>query len=192
MADLRTHHLIYGTMTDFLTGDSIVDTDDERYRQEIARFMVQEKGYAKEELIPRLRLETLFNKNFVTSTIDLTVCLLNRYFMIVRYGPGSLVTRERPAVAAARVLNPDYQIPYAVVTNGENAEFLTVDSAKVLARGMDKIPGREQALDLIKEAVFLPPPTAKRREQELRILNVFDQEICCTGGPCAIPSAPEG
>ncbi len=192
MADLRTHHLIYGTMTDYLTGDSIVDTDDERYRQEIARFMVQKKGYTREELIPRLRLETLFNKNFVTSTIDLTVCLRNRYFMIVRYGPGSLVTRERPAVAAARVLNPDYQIPYAVVTNGEDAEFLAVGGAKVLGVGMDKIPDREQALELLETTVFSPPPTAKRREQELRILNVFDQEICCTGGPCAIPDAPEG
>ncbi len=192
MADLRTHHLIYGTMTDYITGSSIVDTDDERYRQKIARFMVQEKGYAREELIPRLRLETLFNKNFVTSTIDLTVFLLDRYFMVVRYGPGSLVTRERPAIAAARVLIPDYQIPYALVTNGEDAEFLTVNSAKVLALGMDKIPSREQALDLLKTAVFPPPPTAKRREQELRILNVFDQEICCAGGPCAIPNAPEG
>ncbi len=192
MADLRTHHLIYGTMADYLTGGSIVDTDDERYRQKIARFMVKEKGYAKEELIPRLRLETLFNKNFVTSTIDLTVRLLDRYFMVVRYGPGSLVSRERPAIAAARVLIPDYQIPYAVVTNGEDAEFMAVNSAKILARGMDKIPSREQALDLLKTTVFLPPPTAKRREQQLRILNIFDQEICCTGGPCAIPNASEG
>lgn len=192
MADLRTHHLIYGTMADYLTGDSIVDTDDERYRQKIARFMVEEKGYAREELIPRLRIETLFNKNFITSTIDLTVCLRDRYFMVVRYGPGSLVSRERPAIAAARVLNPDYQIPYAVVTNGEDAEFLAVNSSKVLACGMEKIPDRKQASGLLKTAVFPPPPPAKRREQELRILNVFDQEICCTGGPCAIPNAPEG
>jgi hypothetical protein len=32
----------------------------------------------------------------------------------------------------------------------------------------------------------------KKRERELRILNTFDVEVCCAGGPCALPSAPEG
>jgi len=184
--------MIYGTLSDFLTGKSIVDTDDERYRQKIARFMVTEKGYNKNELIPRLKIETLFNRNFVTSTIDLVIVLAAQRLIVLRYGPGSLVTRERPAIAAARVLIQEYQIPYAVVTNGEDAEFLETAHGKVLARGLQGIPTREEAISLLTDCSFAPPPSEEKRERELRILNAFDQEVCCAGGPCALPSASEG
>lgn len=192
MVDIPSHHMIYGTLPDYLTGQSVVDTDDERYRQKLARFLVSEKGYNKQEIIPRLKIETLFNKNFVTSTIDLVITLAAKRFIALRYGPGSLVTRERPAIAAARVLVPEYRIPYAVVTNGEDAEFLDTKSGKVIALGLSGIPSRQKALALLADYHFELPPTGKRREQELRILNAFDQEICCAGGPCAIPTAQEG
>ena len=192
MVDIPSHHIIYGTLHDYLTDQEIIDTDDERYRQKIARFLVTEKGYNKQEIIPRLKIETLFNKNFVTSTIDMVITLTARRFIVIRYGPGSLVTRERPAIAAAKVLVPKYQIPYAVVTNGENAEFLETRTGKILAQGMQGIPSRLEALELLKNHHFEPPPTDKRKEQGLRILNAFDQEICCASGPCVIPTAPEG
>jgi len=192
MVDIPSHHMVYGTLRDYLTGQSILDTDDERYRQKIARVLVAEKGYNKQEIISRLKIETLFNKNFVTSTIDLVIVLATRRFIVIRYGPGSLVTRERPAIAAARVLVPEYRIPYAVVTNGEDAEFLETRTGKVLSQGLAGIPSRQEALALLKNCQFEAPPTGKRREQELRILNAFNQEICCTGGPCVIPSSPEG
>ena len=41
------HHLILGEITDFITGKTIEDTHDERYRQKIAKFLVNEKGYDK-------------------------------------------------------------------------------------------------------------------------------------------------
>ena len=69
----KPHHLIYGTLKDYLTEEELTDTDDERIRQELSRLMVEEKGYARELLIPRLKIETLFSRCFVTSTIELTV-----------------------------------------------------------------------------------------------------------------------
>ena len=89
----KPHHLIYGTLADYLTGEELTDTDDERIRQEISRMMVEELGYDRAELKPRLSIETLFTRNFVTSTIELTVELEEKQVMIVRYGPGSLVSR---------------------------------------------------------------------------------------------------
>ena len=35
--------MIYGETNDFVTGERITDTDDERYRQKLARFLVEEK-----------------------------------------------------------------------------------------------------------------------------------------------------
>jgi hypothetical protein len=192
MADIPSHHFIYGTLRDFLTGEALVDTDDERYRQKLARMLVEERGYGKEELEPRQKIETLFNKNFVVSKIEMVIRVNDRRLLVIRYGPGSLVTRERPALAAARVLDPEYVIPFTVVTNGEDAEFLDTWSGKVLATGLSAIPNRDRALVLLQEVRFEPLGAGPQREMELRILNAYDQEVCCAGGPCALPQAPEG
>ena len=192
MADIPTHHIIYGTLKDFITGETIVDTDDERYRQKLARFLVEVKGYAKNELTMRQTIETMFNKQFVTSKIDIGISLENRCFMILRYAPGSLVTRERSAIAAARMLKGSYQIPLAVVTNGEDAALLDTYNGKILAQGLEAIPSRDKAEKLLDTLEFRPFSDEKRRERELRIMNAFDIEICCLGNPCTLPDVPEG
>lgn len=181
MTDGRSHHLIYGTLRDYITGEELTDTDDERLRQGLARLMVEERGYTRDELVARCAIETLFSSQFVRSVIELAVSIKEsgRTFLIIRYGPGSLVSRERSAIAAARVLNRDYQIPYAVVTNGRDAELLDTGSRAVLATGMEAIPKRSRALELLAECEFRTPAEGKRREAELRILNAFDVEVCC-------------
>jgi hypothetical protein len=191
MADVKSHHMIYGTLTDYLTGEEIVDTDDERYRQTLCRLLVAEKGYRKNDLEIGRKIETLFNGQFVVSKIDIVVKIAEHPLMIVRYGPGSLVTRERPALAAARVLDPEYLIPVTVVTNGEDSEVLDTVTGKVTAQGMAGIPNRQQLTELATGPQS-PGPTGGRREKELRILNLFDVEICCAGGPCVLPNVPEG
>ncbi len=175
----KPHHLIYGTLADYLTGEELTDTDDERIRQDLARMMVEEKGYARENLEPRHKIETLFSRCFVTSTIELTVTLDDKRFMIIRYGPGSLVSRERAAIAAARVLLPDYIIPLAVVTNGQDAELLDTRTGKILGYGLESIPDCDQARKILNQLEFQPPPDGERRERERRILNAFDVERCC-------------
>lgn len=173
------HHLVYGTLKDYLTGEELPDTDDERLRQEMERMMVEEKGFAKEELEPRLTVETLFNHIFVRSIIDLTVSCNGQRLFVLRYGPGSLVTREKPALAAARVLDSAYCIPLAVVTNSRDAELLESQSGKVLATGMEAIPDRARAEELMREYPASPPLTGAVRERNLRVLNAFDLEVCC-------------
>ncbi|MGW8161482.1 MAG: type I restriction enzyme HsdR N-terminal domain-containing protein [Desulfobulbales bacterium] len=187
MIDTSGHHIVYGTLKDYLTGEELPDTDDERCRQELARLMVEEKGYAVEELEPRLCIETSFNNQYVRSLIELTVRLQGRRFMIIRYGPGSLVTRERPAIAAARVLDPDYRIPLAVVTNCRDAEILNTLTGEVLDSGMDAIPDRKKAVAMLRETEPSPFPDQAKREREARILNVFDIEVCCKNGTCVLP-----
>ncbi len=152
----KPHHLIYGTLQDYLTGEELTDTDDERIRQDLSRFMVEEKGYDKECLQPRLKIETLFSRCFVTSTIELTVSLQQKQCIIIRYGPGSLVSRERAAIAAARVINPAYCIPLAVVTNGSDAELLDTRTGKILGYGLDSIPDRDSIEKTFAQLVFPP------------------------------------
>lgn len=181
MSDHPSHHLVYGTLNDYLTGEELVDTDDERIRQQLGRMMVEQLGYRRDELKPRLTIETLFTRNFVTSTIELTVELQQKQIMIIRYGPGSLVSRERSALAAARVLNDEYRIPLAVVTNGRDAVLLDTITGKVLDQGMKAIPDRTQVLEMLPSLIFLPPQDGEKRLREKRILNAFDLERCCIG-----------
>lgn len=192
MADIPLHHIVYGTCADFVTGETIVDTDDERYRQKLARYLVEEKGYEKKDIEMGQKIETLFNNQFVTSKISMVVKGKNKRMMIIRYAPGSLVTRERSALAAARVLDDEYQIPLAVVTNGEDAELLNTYTGDILKNGLEEIPGPEEAGKLAASLEFTPFNDEKKRERELRILNAYDVEVCCAGGPCALPDAPEG
>ena len=181
------HHLVYGTLRDYLTGEELPDTDDERVRQDLEKMMVEEKGFARQDLEPRLTIETTFNNIFVRSIIDLTVSVAGKRLFVLRYGPGSLVTREKPALAAARVLDKEYCIPLAVVTNGRDAELLETATGKVLATGMEAIPDREQAETLIREYSCTPPVDDEIRERTLRVLNAFDLEVCCREDSCNLP-----
>lgn len=182
------HHLVYGSLLDCLNGEELPDTDDERARQRLARLLMDEKGYAREDLEPRLFIETLINKQYVRSTIDLTVSLDGRRVMVVRYGPGSLVTRERSAVAAARLIDSGHQLPLAVVTNGRDAELLDTATGAVLASELDKaLPSRARLAELLAGRGLAPPPDQDRRQREERILNAFDLQVCCSGSTCPPP-----
>jgi hypothetical protein len=179
MTEVPTHHIVYGTLNDFITGEELPDTDDERTRQDLSKMMVNDLAYHKKDLEPRRFIETLFTSQFVRSNVELTVNLGDRIFMIIRYAPGSLVTRERSVIAAARVLEKEYQIPLAVVTNGKDAELLDTTNGKVLATGMEAIPTRMQAEEMLTDLDFRDAPKGKKREGELRILNAFDVQVCC-------------
>jgi hypothetical protein len=166
------HKRILGKTIDFITGREITDTDDERYRQKIARFLVEERGYSKEDIEVKRRLELDIEGKKVFSMVDFVVRVEGRSFMIVRYGPGSLVTRERPALASARVLE-HYQVPVTVVTNGEDAEVMDTATGGVISTGIASIPSREALLKLLPETQFAPVLPGQR-EAEKRIISAYD------------------
>lgn len=173
------HHYVYGTLQDCLTKKMVEDTDDERIRQKLFRFMLEEKGYTPSNLRTRCTIETTFDDRVVVSTIDLVVSISGREFMVLRYGAGSIVSRERSAIAAARLINTDHQLPLAVVTNGQDAVILDTKTGKEVGDGVNSIPSAHWARAHLEELSFLPPPKDKRYEYECRILNAFDLNRCC-------------
>ena len=164
--------LILGKIVDFITGQQIVDTHDERARQKIARFLVENKGYPKEDIEPRRGIPLSVDGNRATARVDFVIRVEGKGFAIIIFGPGSLVSRERSALAAARLVER-YEVPFAVVTNGKDAELLETRSGRVIAEGLDAIPSKEEALEKIGALTFEELP-AKRLEKEQRILYVFD------------------
>jgi hypothetical protein len=173
------HHLILGERTDFITGETIIDTHDERYRQKIAHLLINHKGYQKNDIQPRKDLLVQAGENRAVIKIDFLINLSGKICMIIKFGPGSIVTRRRSLLAASRVLAP-YQIPIAVVTNGEDAEVLEGASGRVISLGLETIPSREQLIEIINSDLFSRIP-AKRAEMESRILYCYEVDGSC---PC--------
>ncbi len=173
------HHLILGEQMDYLTGEAIADTHDERYRQALAKLLVEKKGYYKSDIFPRRKLTVVAGDKCAQVQIDFTIVLNDTATMIIRYGPGSLVTRHRPAIAASRVVAA-YQIPLVVVTNGLDADIIDGKTGSVLSSGIDAIPSRQSLLDRC-HAGSREPISPKRAESEQRILYAYDVDDSC---PC--------
>jgi hypothetical protein len=140
--DPNPHHLILGMTKDFLTGNELIDTHDERYRQKIARRLVLENHFDKKDIHVRIEVEISAGSKKVRIKIDFLVQHCDRTVMLIQYAPGSLVTRRLSTLALSRIVRP-YQIPIAVITNGEDAEIISGDSGKVINTGLQNIPDKE-------------------------------------------------
>jgi len=177
MKETQSHHLILGELVDFITGETIQDTHDERYRQKLARLLVNNKGYLKKEIEPRCELIVKAENKKAIVKIDFKVTLSGRICMIIKYGPGSLVTRHRPALAASRLAAP-YQVPVVVVTNGEEADIIEGATGKVISSGLESIPDRPELIDRIADTHF-SPISAKQAEMESKIIYAFEIDDSC-------------
>lgn len=166
------HELILGETVDFITGETLVDTIDERARQKVARFLVEKKGYLKDEIQPRRQITLDVDGNKGTFTVNFVIRVGDKSFMVIIFGPGSLVTRERPALAAARLVE-GYEVPFTVVTNGQGAEVLETRSGEVIAEGLENIPSKAEALQRLPTIRF-ETLTEERLAKEERILYAFE------------------
>ncbi|MEJ2168871.1 MAG: type I restriction enzyme HsdR N-terminal domain-containing protein [Desulfobacterales bacterium] len=178
-AAMSGHHLILGELNDFITGRTLKDTHDERYRQKIARLLVNRKGYFHSDIEPRKDLPVQAGVKRAVVKIDFLINLNGRICMIVKYAPGSLVTRRRPVLAASRILAP-YQIPVAVVTNGEDAEVLDGATGKVLAVGLENIPSKSKLQNIAGRTKLsaIPPQRAAIESRIVYCYEVDDSCVC--------------
>jgi len=176
---MQGHHLILGELVDFISGETLADTHDERYRQKLARMLVNRKGFNKEEIRPRRELRISAGEKRAMIKIDFEIHVSGKIGMIVKYGPGSLVTRQRPALAISRLVAP-YQVPIVVVTNGEDADILEGKTGEVLARGLQSIPSRTELLEKVTEN-NLHRISPRQVEIESRIIYAYEVDDSC---PC--------
>jgi len=174
---MNGHHLILGEQIDFITGETISDTHDERYRQKLARLLVNDKEFDKSDIRPRFELLTQANDRRAIVPIDFLVSIAGKICMLIKYGPGSLITRHRSALAASRLV-ASYQVPIAVVTNGEAADILDGLNGKVIRRGLDAIPNKKELLQTRANFDFKKIP-AQRAEMESRIFYCFEVDGSC-------------
>lgn len=142
----------------------------------IIDFLISKKGYTKNDLdINREFTVELSDASFIAKA-DIAVKIEDKIFIIIKCVMNSLESWERYSLSFCRVVEP-YQIPYAVITDGESTRMLNVLTGEILSDGLDLIPSREDVKDMIKQNIFTPY-NKEKCEKEKRILYAFDAIKC--------------
>ncbi len=176
---MEGHHLIMGQLTDCITGRMLPDTHDERYRQRIARLLIETKGYPRQAIQPRVPIDLNVDARSARIRLDFVVRYEGRIVLLIKYGPGSLVTRHQIAYAAARTLAP-YVVPFSIVTNGEDAHWLDNARRTTENQGLDAIWDYQPLVEEVRQRA--PIGVASwQAEMAARILWAYEVDGRC---PC--------
>lgn len=169
------------SVEDYLTGEQVEATTYEDLRQALAKLLVVEKGWPKDQLAPRQGITFEVDGCFYTRLVDFIardgqgdpVCLVD-------FCAGAVSTFVREALAAARI-HETGPIPLAIITDTKDAQLVAVADGRVLGEGMGALPRWEEVLALAKEHP-LPPLTRERLQRERRICYAYSESRhgCCS------------
>ena len=139
--------------------------------------LVEKKGYLPEDIEKKVVFEVKLGQETAYSSVDFLISIAGKKAMVIKCAAGSLSSRERQALAAARLIGST-PVPVAVVADPVNAEVLDVATGKVVGEGFGAIPVRDRIIQLLSEYSFTPL-SPERLEKEKRILLAFDAIRCC-------------
>jgi Type I restriction enzyme R protein N terminus (HSDR_N) len=161
-----------------ILNQELVDGEDlaEAARKMVEYLLLEKKGYAREEVRKQVVFDVILEQETAHSSVDFLVTIEGKKAMVIKCASGSLSSRERQAVAAARLLDSP-PVPIAVVADPVTAEVLDVMTGKVVGEGFGAIPVRDQILTVMSERE-LKPLSPERIEKEKRILLAFDAIRC--------------
>lgn len=169
------------TIIDLISGRELPDSEDEPVRQ-AAEARLLELGYRPEQVRVEHCRQVETAEGPLPVKADLLISLEDRPALLIRCARGSLVSREREAVAAARLIAEPWP-PLSAVFNGETGELLETASAKVLAEGEQALPGPEALAQLL---ALRAPRAANAREtlQAARVYRAYGLISC--PGQCSV------
>lgn len=160
------------TIIDFITGRPIPNTGAEYNRQQVERFLVETKGYDRQDIEVDAPIELEIDGEFYRSAIDLLIGVNGFRVMVIKCAAGSLASREREVLAAAR-LAASYQIPLSVASDGHTAIVWDTVTGKSLGEGLDKIPSKKKAAAEFDPKSMIPLDEKRRHRQQL-IFRSYD------------------
>ncbi len=161
-------------ITDYITGQSVKHIGPEASRQIFEKFLVRDKGWAKEDIKVDEKIIVQFKGKDYISKIDLIVFCNEKAFMAITCVAGSIGSYEREILSGARLIF-DYQIPFAVSTDARDAIIMDTLSGKKYGQGLNAIPSREKAFEMVKSLEYQPFDENKK-EREMIIYRSFNME----------------
>ncbi|MFZ5586577.1 MAG: type I restriction enzyme HsdR N-terminal domain-containing protein [Thermodesulfobacteriota bacterium] len=170
-----------GQVVDLISGRLLPDSEDEPVRQ-AAEARLLELGYTPDQVAVEFWAQVETAEGPLGVRADLLVSLAGRPALVIRCARGSLVSRERETVAAARLVSRPW-VPLGAVYNGQEGELIDTAEGKVLRAGAAALPGPEELAGLLAER---PPREPSEREfiQAARVYRAYGFISC--PGQCTV------
>ena len=154
-------------MVDYITGKTVANVGTEEIRQRVEKYLVEEKGYQKEDISVGADIEIDIDGDRYASQLDLVVSVEKKGFMVIKCAAGSLESREREVISAARIF-ASRPLPVAVVSDSKTAVVYDTVSGKKIGKEMESIPSPSEAAVIL--SAFQPPETSDKKKQRERIV----------------------
>jgi hypothetical protein len=161
--------------------DEIERMQTETVREEMLRFLTEHRGYAPEDVEKDKEFRVGVAGCEETVSTDYIIKLRGKRFMAIKCAAGAVDSRERHIISFARVVD-EYQIPYCLVTDGENTRVMDAVRGEVVSEDIYAVPRKEEALELFRK-MELPPYPPEKLEREKRILLAFETVRCPNAKP---------
>jgi len=157
---------------DYVTGREIPNVGAEENRQTVEKYLVEENGYNRKDLEIDAPLEIDIQGEAYHAKVDIVVRIDDRCLMAIKCAAGSIGSREKEILSAAKLLE-DYQVPISVVSDGRNALVFETLTGKQIGEGLNAIPAKIEIINRFDETDFQPVP-AKRLEQVKLVFRSYD------------------
>ncbi|MBF0211158.1 MAG: type I restriction enzyme HsdR N-terminal domain-containing protein [Desulfamplus sp.] len=171
------------TLIDYITGKMVPDVGAEGSRQLFEKFLVENRGYDRADILVDVPIKVMFKGDEYVSTVDLIILCNQKPIMAARCVAGSLGSYEREILAASRLVYTDLQIPFSVSTNGKDALVRDVISGKPICKpngdkyeieeGLEAVLSKSDAMKLLDSFEYLPFDP-KKKEREMIIFRSYD------------------
>jgi hypothetical protein len=145
---------------------------EEVIREKIVQLLLNEKGYQDADLVLDVPYALVMGSETFQVLASILIQLEGKKVVLIKCGAGSIMARERAALALARLIS-NHQIPLTIVTNSEDATLLNTINGETLECGLGAILEKGQLLDRLEGLSFVPLPE-KRLQMEKRILSAFE------------------
>lgn len=160
------------TLTDYITGKTIPDIGAEANRQKMEKILVDEKGFEKSHILVDSPIVLEMGQTVYQSKIDLIVRAGGQDYMAIKCAPGSLGSREREILSAARLFG-SYTLPVCAVSDGRTAIVMDTLTGKKIGEGLSFIPTREAAEKAMAGYEKVSISNAQREKEKL-IFRSYD------------------
>lgn len=155
---------------DYITGNNVPIVGSEFNRQQVEQYLVEVLGYAKGAVAVDRPLAFTAAGEPWKAKLDLVVYSGETPVMVIKCAAGSLGSREKEAVAAARIAF-DTPVPLAVVTDGDTAFVYDALTGKLIGEGLSAIPTPSRAAGLTAPT---EPLDAARLERARLVFRSYD------------------
>ncbi|MBF0224740.1 MAG: type I restriction enzyme HsdR N-terminal domain-containing protein [Desulfobacterales bacterium] len=163
---------IINNITDFVTGKEIPNVGSEENRQLFEKFLVEKKGFSNNDIEIDVPILLDIDGESYDSSVDIIVCINDIKLIAVKCAAGSIGSREREILSAARIFC-DYQIPFSVVTDGKTAIIMDTISGKKIGDSIEAVHSKPVLIEILND-LKLVPLSKERINKEKIIFRSYD------------------